>query len=326
MAERTLRDLIDFALSDADQAIKTASSAGAPAGGDFDFLEAELEGTQQHAAPPAAAPAETSPKLASLKDVVEDADYAEKLAQALTIGAVEVAKLASGGPAVSASGRMGETTAHPKPAPTAAKEVHGVANGQMANTAHDFTSQSDTSGAAKNHPAKTAADARVIEGKMAQAQVLRSLGQKTAADALEAEAKKLAAGNGMDGPAPTGGGSPSPKASDLVVAPGTGSHFPDNKGVANLTKGQARDRNTRDISQYFSQPPHKDPAVAANNISDVGLKLSADERAQAVEAYINKLAAVAQDANSSVQDREKASSILRSLKSATTNPQEALLS
>lgn len=141
----------------------------------------------------------------------------------------------------------------------------------------DFTSTGDESGRAKNHPGKTAgwtrskeASVTLLRAKTAQAEVLMNLGQIEAAEALLSEVAKLS----QDPSSPQPSMPAHSSSFKLDTEPGPASHIPDNAGLISIDKAQARDKTTREVSQFISEPPKKDNAVPATQLRTDGQKLS----------------------------------------------------
>jgi len=314
MAGKSLKELVSAALTEADRGLKLASARDADILDPGDFLTAELdylktaEDESEEAEEAAEAKAEKKEKAkekaeekkASLRVVLGDAEYAMKLAEALELGGnVITAKLATEGqshtdapgPTVMESGFEGAATVHPKAVTTSvpgsqkshggggSERTMGAPNGIETNKA-DFTSMGDESGAAKNHPGKTAgwtrsktATVRLLNAKIAQAQTLRRLGQIKAAEQLESEIQKQAAdfevAGETDANISAGKGQ-----GRLDTEPGEAGHIPDNAGLISMTRAQARDKTTREAGQYISETPKTDNAVAAHTLTTQGLKMS----------------------------------------------------
>ena len=304
MAGKSLSELVNAALTEADQGLKLASARDAETADLGDFLATELSYGVKTAAEECSAchhdpctckkekseeKAEKSEKKAGLSAVLTDADFAMKLAEALELGSnVITAKLAEGqshvdapGPEVMESGFEGAQTQSPKAHATVADRITGPTTagpGGLPTSKADFTSPKDQSGRAQNHPGKTAgwtrskqAAERLLNAKVAQAETLRRLGQIKAAEQLEAEIHKQSsdAEDGTDGNITAGKGQ-----GRLDTEPGDASHIPDNAGIISMTRAQAKDKTTREVGQYISESPKEDNAVAAHALSTHGLKMS----------------------------------------------------
>lgn len=302
----TLAEIVNSALSSSEGSLKLASARDVVLPDtSFDFLEAELklaedeekedEEKEEGKAPPFKKKKEEE-KKASLSSVVDDAVYAQKLAEALTLGAGVVVKLANSpvdapGPAVMESGMLTTQTIAPKATSTVTDKITGPTTGPggLPTTKADFTSLNDESGAAKNHPGKTAAwttsreaSLRVMRSKMAQAEVLMSMGQTKAAEDLLTSVREAQSKLAQDPSSPQPTLPAHGEVKRLDTEPGSATHIPDNSGLISLTKAQAKDSTTREVSQFISEPPKKDPAVGAHTLSTDGQKLSAliSKRAQ----------------------------------------------
>jgi hypothetical protein len=255
------------------------------------------------------------------------------------------------GPAVSESGFITTATASPK---ATSKVTDRFSGGKLHPAGQDtnkeeFTSPGDDSGAPKNEPGKTAgwtkdktAANRLLRAKMAQAETLMSLGLIDQAEAIMQQVK--AAQDPSSPPPSMPGHSDSFK---LDTEPGPSSHIPDNAGLISMTRSQARDATTRETTKHFSEPPKKDPAVGAHTLTTEGQKLSSairkrassheeskpektekaeakkdkkddkdeEKTSAAARAYIKRAFDVYNDEDAPVEERQKAASILTSIKS-----------
>lgn len=387
----TLADIVNSALSSGDESLKLASARDAsPAigGGSLAFLDTELtagvklaEDVPWDDTPPKSKDEDEKKdkekdkeKKASAREVITDADYAMKLAEALVLGSnIVSAKLASShgrspldapGPQVHASGMQHAPTvpkAHSKVVPTiSGPPTNAGPNGLPTNKA-DFTSTGDQSGRAKNHPGKTAGDqswtqnaeatAKLLRAKTAQAEVLMNLGQVDAAQVILDEVKLASEKLAQDPSSPPPNMGPTTaNPGKLDTEPGPSTHIGDNAALINLTKGQARDKTTREVSQYISEPPKKDNAVPATQLRTDGQKLShlvlpgvrkvasaqpATQPAPATKtagmspaagrAYLRSLVKTASDPDATEADRVKAASALNTIKQRLGIDPEALL-
>jgi hypothetical protein len=291
---RTLGEIVHQSLRDAEQGIKVASRQDAAVedrsfAQTEDWLSRELGQVQEEEPPPTQKQASAA---AQGDDVNDDVSFALKLAQACDAGAALVTKLASEGGKPTAAGgqKAGPTPLYPLPP---AKE--GVTIPRTQASAHALAAQADKRlingrpstygegpssqegpvvppGGFGGHSSKRlgnskvaekrAATERLIATKMAQFSALKSLGQIEAADEALKQAQLLK------------------RAADSLVFPDNyqGANFPDNDGVRNLTKAQARDNNQRQAGAYFGEPVKKDNAVAATQFRTDGLKLSSARR------------------------------------------------
>lgn len=387
----TLADIVNSALSSADESLKLASARDAsPAteGGSLAFLDGELSVPSTKVAGDGApwgdrdTPAskkddeddkkdKDKEKKASAREVIADADHAMKLAEALVLGSnIVSAKLASGGrspldapgPQVHESGMQHVPTvpkAHSKVVPTISGPATNAGPNGLPTDKADFTSTGDESGRAQNHPGKTAgwtqskeASAKVLRAKTAQAEVLMNLGQIDAAQAILDEVKLASEKLAQDpsSPQPSMG----PKSANpgaLDTEPGPSTHIGDNASLISLTRAQAKDKTTREVSQYISEPPKRDNAVPATQLRTDGQKLShlvlpgvrKTASAPAVQpkpaetpktaslspevgrAYLRGLIKTASDPEATDAERTKASSALKTIKQRLGVDPEALL-
>ena len=281
---QTLSEIVNSALRQADASIKVASLRDAPiedrgfARVD-DYLAHELgqreAETQKYAS--------AAPQQEQYFTGFDDIEFAFKLAEALEEGADVVAKLA--GPLSNGNVPLQPQTydhaSTVSPAPQASSRARAVeahnsrlnADGTI-ETDEDFqlnegpvipnnypTSKVPTTGAmSKKANLDRAMTQRILRSKIAQHKMLVSLGQIDAANAVLKEASELA---GSDN-------------SDLVYKTDNyaGANFPDNEGVRNLTKAQARDRNQREAASFYGEPVKHDNAATAHLAVTDGLKLS----------------------------------------------------
>lgn len=290
---RTLGEIVHQSLLDAEQGIKVASRRDAAVedrsfAQTEDWLSRELGQAQEEEEPP---PTQKQASAAAQGDDVNDDDdvsFALKLAQACEAGAALVTKLASEGGKPTAAGgqKAGPTPLYPLPPakesvtiPRTQASAHALAaqadgrliNGRPATYGEGPSSQEGPvvpPGGFGGHSSKRlgnakvaekrAATERLIATKMAQFSALKSLGQIEAADEALKQAQLLK------------------RAADSLVFPDNyqGANFPDNDGVRNLTKAQARDANQRQAGAYFGEPVKRDNAVAATQFRTDGLKLS----------------------------------------------------
>lgn len=288
---RSLKDIVNSALAAADSEIKVAGlrDAAPRVENDLDAIFASNAPAVKTASvqEPAKTAADTSTRA-----VLSDAEYGMKLAEALGIAAdltVELVKKAEAMP-VSAAGHD-EKPQHPKATSTVKGIPSAVKGTAMSNTEDDFTSVHDHSGA----PMKAAADA-VVAAKVAQVEMYRRIGNTEAADRLEAEVKTA-----------------SKQGTALDMGPSGSNHVPDAKALINMTRAQARDRNTAEVRAVLTEPPKKDPAALAAVTHNKGLKTSSIDPA-AARRYLTKVAAVAQDSAASAEERGAAIQIINGLK------------
>lgn len=302
--KRTLGDLVHSALSDADSQLKIASRQGGSASSDSsDFLDRELSTSlAQPAAKQASADKTPAPaaKKAS-REIISDAAYGIKLAEALEMGAAIVSKIAHGpvdapGPAVSESGFQDAKTQSPKATSNVTDKITGPA-----------TDASTLPTTIADHTGKTAADTALANAKKAQAEVLARMG-KTAADPSSPQAKLPAHSESFK----------------ISTEPGESRFVPDNKGLIDMTRAQAKDRTVAQAREHISERPKKDNAVAAHTLRTDGQKISSVDPNLA-RAYLEKAASVAADPTADPKERVKAASILRTVKDKIAERQEGAL-
>lgn len=309
----SLKDIINNALTSSGESMKRASARdAAPTGANLDFLEQILPSSKAKVAAEVAKPVEAA-KVASHNDVMDDASYAMKLATALQIGSgIVQEKLAHSpldapGPAVTASGNMGAPT-HPTASSTVTGKITGPTTGPggLATTKDDFTT-TDAGGGVVNHPGKTAgwtqnpeSVRRVINAKIAQAEVFASMGDTAAAEKLLAEVKLA---QDPSSPQPS---LPAHNASFKLDTERSqsGNRIPDNAGLIALTRASARDATTREMGAIITEPAKKDPAVQAALGRSDGLKISSRE-------FLINTIKTAQDPNASDEARQKAAGIIQ---------------
>lgn len=313
----TLADIVRATLSGAEARLKVASARdSAPAAGeDLDFL-ADLKLSSDDKPPPFQKKdkdeeeKDEKKEKTSSRAILDDAAHAKKLAQALTLGSnIVAAKLASRshldapGPAVQEASSMGP--AHlPKAHSKVTDRITGPSTqgpGGLSTNKADHTGQEPKKASWTKDRAATTA---VLRAKMAQAEELIEAGQHGAARALLGEVEKIS--------------------QRLQTDPPVSSHVPDNRALVNLTKAQARDTTTREATRFFSEPPKKDPMVAATQLRSDGLKLSSvkpqtkkasvDFDPEVGRAYLSKIIKTASDPDASAQERQKAASALQKIK------------
>lgn len=346
MSRKSLGDLINTALSDADSSLKLASARDAePAGDPGDFLAAELalpkvaeedtfsdkerEGTKKELAKHMREEHkddkdEKSEKKSSRAEVLSAAAYGMKLAQALEVGAHLVTKmsapgaspLSAPGPEVMESGFIGAETVTPKAHANVSDKITGPTTtaGSLPTTIADHTGQLDgqqppnNTGKTAGFSKDKAASARMLRGLQKQAEVLMRLGQTKAAEKLLEQVEKRA----QDPSSPQPAGLPAHSDSFRVsTEPGESSHIPDNAGLISMTKAQAKDQSVRAATQHISETPKVDNAVAAHTLRTDGLKVSS---AEVSRAYLERAIKVASDPHAVPAERVKAAGIVRAVK------------
>lgn len=299
---KSLSEIVNAALSDADRSLKIASAADATSTDPGDFLAAELVGPSKvashdeedtfsekeregakkliskHEREEHGKGEEKSEKKSS-RQIKDDAAYGLKLATALEHSAHIVAKLANSpldapGPAVMESGFEGAGTVTPKAHSNVSDKITGptLSNSDLPTSKADHTGKLDGE-QPKNNTGKTAgwtkskeASERLLRAKQAQAELLTRLGQTKAAEAILKQAQDPS--------------SPPPElpghsdAFKMDTEPGPSSHIPDNAGLISMTKAQAKDQSVRAATDHISETPTKDNAVAAHTLRTDGQKVS----------------------------------------------------
>jgi len=311
---KSLGELINTALSDADSALKLASARDAEIRSSGDFLDAELE-SYKFAAEDTSTEAqaakeerkekkeEASEKKSSRSDFLGAASYAMKLAEALEIGAHVVAKVAADtdpntheqrltvstggagasplkapGPQVMASGFIGAQTVQPKAQSAGAERITGPATtaGSLPTSIADHTGNLD----GEQPPNNTGKTAGFTRSKEASARLLRA--KQAQAETLMRmgqikEAERLLAEVEKAAQDPSSPGPELPAHSNsymLSTEPGDSTMIPDNSGLISMSKAQAKDRSVRTATEYVHEQPKLDNAVAAHALSTQGQKVS----------------------------------------------------
>lgn len=239
---RTLSEIVSSSLQAAELSTKVASVRDATPDSSDDYLARALGQYEIKVAEETLAPAAKT-KVASANELLDDCTTAIKIATALERCADLVEKIAES-PAV-----LPEPFAH---SGTTSPKAQGP--GTQKATVGPQGSLPTTSGPEKVAANRGAAE-RLLSSKIAEFEVLRSLGQTDAATEVFETARKLAEELG-------------------VTSGGEGTHVPDNAGMAALTKAQARDATTREATAAFGISPKVDNAVAAHTLRTDGLKVS----------------------------------------------------
>lgn len=260
-----LSQIVDAALQSETARSKVASAPSTPVDRGFETFDHLL--AQQLGQLPVVEEAKTAsnaekPKTKVAEDIVEGLE----VATALELCASTIEKIAAEAPEVFSEPFHTATTQTPKAqASSAARKASGPGPTSTGPTGTLPTSAGthEHEAGAVNHPGKTAA-LRLLKSKLAEHDMLVSAGQIDAATETLREAQAL-----KDKIAGTENGG-------LETSPGeaTGSRVPDNAGLINLTKAQARDASQRAISEFVSEPVKRDNAVAASQLKSDGLKLS----------------------------------------------------
>lgn len=278
---QTLSEIVNQALRQADASVKVASLRDAPIE-DRSFARVDQYLAQELGQIPVAEAqkkaAKALPRTKFASGGMDDVQYALKLAQALNHGAAAMQKLA--GPAggnVPVPEQPFANTPVKVPVPQAS--AHARRAQANAHLDHDGYPDTDAGLPSKEGPVIPAGYRgkdkmahreeciRTLRSKKAQHDMLLAMGQVESANNVLKEAGEIE--------------------NFLKTDDQLGTHFPDNEGVRNLTKAQARDANQRQAGQFFGEPVKRDNAVAAHTLTTHGLKLSAAQRA------IAKLAAKA---------------------------------
>jgi hypothetical protein len=291
---QSLSEIVSAALRQADASVKVASLRDAqPEDRGFarvdQYLAEQLGQIETETDKRASAESAAPEGAVDLDDV----RFALKLAEALEYGAGVVEKLALEGPLNKSTGGKPHAGATPRGGP-AAVLPHNYDNAETRTpipqaSAHARAAQANKSvrdgfpkndehmqlnggpvipSGYKNGPSRTTgtsskqassreATERLLRSKIAQHKMLVSLGQIDAAEAVLKEAKDVALTANLE-------------FGDNYQA----ANFPDNEGVRNLTKAQARDRNQREAGSFFGEPVKRDSAVTTHLAIADGLKLS----------------------------------------------------
>lgn len=259
-----LKDIVNASLQEHQFASKVAAYEATAPVDDFDALIADQLGQYE------VKPAVEMPKVAEAKtaSALDTAAHGVKLAAALRASATTLIKLAAIGTIATNNGGGHESEHGKQPVPQGGVVAHTNttaspdATGQLPND-HD---KKAPEGAAMNHPAKTA-ERVAYERKVAESLMLHGLGRIEEAKVAAAEAKVLetkVAEMAAGFPANDGGG-----------GSGGAHHIGSNEELTRMTKGQARDSNTRQASAYLKEPLKKDNAVQENIGRSDGQKVSA---------------------------------------------------
>jgi hypothetical protein len=297
MARMSLGEMINAALSSADSSLKLASARDADPVDPGDYLAEELAWSKSAADEPEKQEAPTEKKdekkredkdekseKKSSREILDNAAYGMKLAEALEVGAHYVYKLATSpldapGPAVQESGFISAKTTVPKASSTVTDKITGPSTdaSSLATTISDHTGNLDGQ-QPPNNTGKTAgftrdkqASERMLRAMQKQAEVLARMGQVSSAQKMASAIHKLA----QDPSSPQPEGLPAHSDSfRLSTEPGESSHIPENAGLISMTKAQAKDRSVRTVTQHISETPGTDNAVAAHTLTTHGQKVS----------------------------------------------------
>jgi hypothetical protein len=158
----------------------------------------------------------------------------------------------------------------------------------------------------KNHPSKSAALV-LANAKLADAAVLERYNNMEAAATLRKEAAALkAASDGMD-EGPSAKGDPAmPTSATSMTGGGPGPSLSNERAI-NMTRAEARNPTTAEMSQVIRETPKVDPVTKAVVGSSEGVKASA---AEFLQVAIKKAMHLAADPNADPEERSKAASLL----------------
>lgn len=285
MAQKTLQSMVASALDTATRHLKTASAVDAVVGkspADIDKLAAEMapESKNDDKKPPFMKKDDDKKKDESEKRA--SIETAEKLAMALgVVSEIFVNKVAerspidAPGPKVMAADNSGQAK-HPTP-PKAKVEPPKSGVGPVGHLA-DNADVKKTAGWTKNpEAAKT-----VIATKLAQVELLNTLGQVEAATDLLTQVEGIAKEAGLklaqdpsspqpNIPANNGSGG---RVLALMPSVPSGPVPGSAEAIAAMTKAQAKNPTIREAGDHLEQKPQVDNAVAATQVSTHGQKVS----------------------------------------------------
>lgn len=291
---QSLSEIVSAALRQADASVKVASLRDAqPEDRGFARVDQYLAEQLGQIETETAKQASAEPAVVEGAVDLDDVRFALKLAEALEYGAGVVEKLALEGPLNKSTGGKPHAGATPRGGPAAVLPHHydnaetrtpvpqasaharaaqankSVRDGFPKNDEHMQLNggpvipsgykdgPSRTTGTSSKQASSREATERLLRSKIAQHKMLVSLGQIDAAEAVLKEAKDVALNANLE-------------FGDNYQA----ANFPDNEGVRNLTKAQARDRNQREAGSFFGEPVKRDNAVTTHLAVADGLKLS----------------------------------------------------
>jgi hypothetical protein len=208
---KSLSEIVNAALTEADQAIKIASAGDAVMASPGDFLSSELgllpssDAREVPKAPREGAEPSLNAEPPKTASVLEDASFGLKLAAALETAASVVthvnAKVASvqhtvdaPGPAVHRGQHLTSTTQHPKNRPSTLSAAEASHGGGPSENSQGYPNGIETNEKDYRDPNWTKnkeAAARLIRAKIAQAETLERLGQVQAAQQLLEQAHQI---------------------------------------------------------------------------------------------------------------------------------------
>ncbi len=269
-----LSQIVSAAMHAADSEIKVASARDVPARAATD-LDALL-GFPEFVAPETAKVASVQePQSTATSTVLSDAELGMKLAEALDLCSDLVKQSAA----------MPTHVAEPNTAAPAQPKTTASVNGMpsatagtaMTDTESHFSSMNDHSGTVNNDTAKSAM-AAAVQAKTAQAELLG--------------ANKVAM--------------------ELDKGPSGSSVVPDMKTLISMTRAQARDRHTAEVSKILVSTPKKDAIAVQTVAHSAGLKTSGLDPKMARE-YFAKISAIVKDDSASTSDRLAAAQVITNL-------------
>lgn len=151
------------------------------------------------------------------------------------------------------------------------------------------------------------ASLRLINAKIADAEVLARYGQKAAAHQLRQEALELKQASMDDGPRASG----NPALPTMAAGEGgAGGPNLSNDRLIGITRAEARNPTTAEVRKVIKERPKVDPATAAAVGSAEGVKASA---AEFLREYIKKAKLVLQDPAAPEGERQKAAAVVSSM-------------
>ena len=261
---KSLSEIVSLALASHEASTKVASLQDAPTEDPGQQLLDEqlgllvVETTEEKVA---SAPESEEPKT----DTLGMASHGMKLASALRLAA-DAVKVALEHPAVHESGHLHEGGVHPSAPGAPGKELPTATGAQGAMPTDDKVPSQE--GGLKNSPgAKKVASAteRLLQAKVAEHNMLVSLGQTEAAKVAAAEVKVLKTKLAEQAELPNDGGAGGATATGTTLS---------NEALINMTRAQARDASVRQTASILNTPVRVDNAVKANIGKDDGVKVS----------------------------------------------------
>lgn len=262
----------------------------------------------------AEAPAPTpATKTASDQNSVGLAAHGMKIAKALGVAADVLLKVAQD-PAVTAAAdpgavRVPKATSNSVPSKYEAGGPGALPSGHMPDSEADPVSRLAP---LDNTPGKTAS-LRLVNAKLADAEVLSRYGQKEAAHRLRMEAAVLQkqASDFEDGPSASG--NPAVQTMAAGEGGGGGPSF-SNERMISMTRAEARNPTTAEVKKVITEHPKLDPATAAAVGTAEGVKASAAQ--EFMQEYVKKAEALLTDPSTPDYLRVKAAAALNRYKAA----------